>query len=220
MKVTTDGCLFGAWVASHASSISHLSKCLDIGAGTGLLSLMLAQKCGASVDAVEIEENAFLQAKENFESSPWSERLRVYNTGISEFVATHKYDLIICNPPFYQNELASPSASVNLARHDHGLTLQQLVIDVNRLMSDRGHFFVLLPYLRIEEFEGLALQSGLHLQRKCVVKQTAAHNFFRGMLMFWRDQTKTIIEEITIKNDVKYSNEFNELLKEFYLNID
>jgi len=217
MKVTTDACLFGAWVARQAALMPHLNNCLDIGTGTGLLSLMIAQQSPAAIDAVEIEENAFIQAKQNFANSLWRDRLRVHHTGISDFNQGNKYDLIICNPPFHENELRSPSATINLARHDQGLTFELLVKEVDRLLSSAGLFAVLLPYYRVEEFIRIASLANLYLQNKLLVKQTEKHDFFRGVLVFGRVPSELISEEIIIKIGDQYSHEFSELLKEYYL---
>jgi tRNA1Val (adenine37-N6)-methyltransferase len=119
MKVTTDACIQGAWTPVQKDEV----RILDIGAGTGLLSLMLAQKApNAIVDAVELNEQAATQAGQNFAGSPWADRLNVICSDIQGYRATHKYDLIISNPPFFNNSLKGPEASRNNARHTTALT--------------------------------------------------------------------------------------------------
>src|SRR5688572_17826532 len=122
MKVCTDACIFGAYAANIISnSASQILKCLDIGTGTGLLSLMIAQKTRAIIDAIEIEEDAFIQAKENFSNSPWRQRLRAVHTDAKHLSTWVKYDFIVSNPPFYQNDLVSPLKTKNVAKHDTSL---------------------------------------------------------------------------------------------------
>ena len=123
-------------------------RVLDIGAGTGLLSLMLAQKVNAFIDAIEINADAALQAKENFNASPWSERLAVHHQPIQTWTETN-YDLIISNPPFFEQDLKSPNTERNLALHDTGLTLEILWQQVVRCLHTTGQFAILLPAHRL-----------------------------------------------------------------------
>ncbi len=171
MKVCTDACLFGALVADQVKTKAS-TNILDIGTGTGLLSLMLAQRVPALIDAVEIDEAAYQQAKENFEQSPWKERLSIFNTDILKFDAGKKYDCIISNPPFFENDLKSSDKNKNAAKHDTTLTLEQLLQTVQKLLNEDGSFAVLLPYHRIEECILLAEKIGLYLNKKVLVKQT------------------------------------------------
>ena len=130
MKVCTDSCLFGAWVAEYLEQEKNsLKTILDIGTGTGLLSLMLAQKTTANIDAVEIEEAASLQASNNFLASPWNNRLQVYHAPIQLFKPIHpkSYVFIICNPPFYENNLKTDNQLKNLALHSEALSLANLI---------------------------------------------------------------------------------------------
>src|SRR6476620_3970566 len=116
MKVCTDACLFGAWVASEIRN-EDLERVLDIGAGTGLLSLMIAQNSDAVIDAVEIDDHAYSQVVDNFSSSPWNDRLRVHHCSVQQFEPGCKYDLVISNPPFYEHSLRSPDSKKNMAMH-------------------------------------------------------------------------------------------------------
>lgn len=222
MKVCTDACVFGAFVTNTMSNDKFkISNCLDIGAGTGLLSLMYAQKnLDAAIDAVEIEENAYRQAKENFAGSKWNHRLHIFHIDAKNFVPGKKYELIICNPPFYENELLSNNINKNIAKHDGGLILQEIISIIKRLLSKNGCFAVLLPYHRIGYFENLAEKNGFFLQEKVFIRQTPAHNFFRGILIFSYEQSTTSITELIIKKeDGNYTATFAGLLKDYYLKL-
>ena len=226
MKVCTDACIFGSWIAQKIEAQPTFANCLDIGTGTGLLSLMVAQKNPyVIIDAVEIEENAFEQAKENFYDSEWSDRLHIYQTDIKNFISEKKYDLIICNPPFFENELKSDKKNKNIAKHDEGLSLKELIPVIRKYLSDKGIFAILLPYHRIKYFETLAEENNFFVQEKLLIKQTAKHNFFRGILFLkvsghfkWPDTCENKTNELIIKDEeVNYTNEFIELMKDYYL---
>ncbi len=217
MKVCTDACLFGAYVADQVKTKSS-AHILDIGTGTGLLSLMLAQKVPAMIDAVEIAEAACNQAKENFEQSPWKERLTVFNTDVQQFDPVKKYDCIISNPPFFEKDLKSNDSNKNNARHDTSLTLEQLLSVAKSLLTEDGTFTVLLPYHRVDAFIEMALNNDFHLSKKVLVKQTEKHDFFRGILIFSKLPAVVNEETIFIKSiDEKYSVRFAGLLRDFYL---
>lgn len=221
MKVCTDACLFGAYTADliHEEKMA-CNTILDIGAGTGLLSLMLAQKTTALIDAVEIDKAAYDQASENIKRSPWKERLHVFNEDISLFSPGKKYDVIISNPPFFEGDLKSADANKNTAKHDTALTLQQLLSVVKVQLNEAGVFAVLLPYQRAAHCIETAEQIQLYCFQKTLAKQTAKHPYFRGLL-FFSGQQKTMDEEIIIiKNeDGSYSDRFAFLLKDYYLHL-
>jgi len=221
MKVTTDACLFGAWIASQiVKKELQPERILDIGTGTGLLSLMIAQKSVAAIDAVELEENAFRQAESNINKSPWKSRIKVINSDIKHFLSAGFYDIIISNPPFFENELESPDIAVNLARHDEGLTFIDLLNVVNKRLSESGSFAVLLPYQKLEYFERLAKAIGLYPVIKLMVKQTPSHSFFRGIVIYGRIKSAFSYNEITIKDvSGNYTEQFVALLKDFYLHL-
>ena len=221
MKVCTDACILGAWVAEKViGSGLPGGHVLDIGTGTGLLSLMVAQKdSNVIIDAVEVEENSYEQAKENFISSKWSDRLNIFRTDVKNFDPGKKYDLIISNPPFYENELLSNEKNKNIAKHHEGLTLKDLIEIIKIHISPAGHFAILLPYHRIKYFEDLAEKNGFFLNEKLFIKQTPAHDFFRGILFFSTTKADVIINELTIKNNDDYSEEFCKLLKHYYLKL-
>ncbi|MFC4232886.1 tRNA1(Val) (adenine(37)-N6)-methyltransferase [Parasediminibacterium paludis] len=219
MKVTTDGCLFGAWAAANIQENAlKVQRILDIGTGTGLLSIMLAQQSEAFIDAVEIDSAAAEQAKTNFHSAPWQLRLKVYETPIQNYI-NGPYDFIISNPPFFDKDLKSADAKRNLALHSSALSLEVLLANITRLLAANGEFAILLPYHRLTFFEDLATANGYYLYKKTLVQQTPKHPYFRGMLQFGCAKKEAIIDSIVIKEDSSYTAAFKDLLKDYYLKL-
>lgn len=216
MKVCTDSCLFGAWIADEFKTAS-LDNMLDIGSGTGLLSLMLAQKINAEIDAVDINNDGYHQTKNNFNSSPWKERLHAYHGDIRQFKTDKKYDLIICNPPFHQQSLMSPHNNINEARHDVSLQLIDLVNCVQRLMKSSGNFAVLLPFYLTDKFISLASQHNLFVNHLIKVCNTADSPYIRSMIIFSTTVKDIITNDIAIKNGNAYTEMFKSFLKDYYL---
>ena len=216
MKVCTDACLFGAIIAKQNSQVTNW---LDIGTGTGLLSLMFAQKNNAAkIDAVELDAAAAVQAVENIAASPWAANIQVYNKDILIFATHKKYDGIFSNPPFFEDDLRSVDETKNNAKHDTSLSLVKLLQVVDNLLDLNGFFAVLLPYHRVEYFIEEAKRSGLHLNKQILVKQTIKHTFFRGILFFSRTASETEQTEIIIKDsNQQYTPEFSAALKDYYL---
>jgi tRNA1Val (adenine37-N6)-methyltransferase len=215
MKVCTDACLFGAYMANE---IKDSNSILDIGTGTGLLSLLLAQKSNAQIDTVEIDAAAFEQAKENIALSPWKESIHIVNTDINDFYPQKKYDYIISNPPFFEADLKSADDKKNAAKHDSNLTLASLLNNISRLLSDNGFFAVLIPFHRTDYFETAVASMQFSLVKKIVVQQTPKHNPFRAILIFSRLPATAEKQFIIIKNEEgNYSETFSELLREYYL---
>ena len=223
MKVCTDACLFGALVAGSKTYLPVHKKtfsCLDIGTGTGLLSLMVAQKNNTvKIDAVEIDAASAEQAAENIAASPWADNIQVFNEDIVTFGATDKkYDCIFSNPPFFEDHLQSPDNAKNDARHDTSLNLLQLLKVVDTHLTPDGFFAVLLPYQRVVYFIEECRKLGLHLTKQVLVKQTLKHKFFRGILFFTRKESEPELKDIFIKNlDYNYTPEFSAALKDYYL---
>jgi tRNA1Val (adenine37-N6)-methyltransferase len=216
MKVCTDACIFGAWFANKNLSADRI---LDIGSGTGLLMLMLAQMQKSIIEGIEIDSNCFQQLQENVSQSKWSERLVVRQGDIKTFRSELAYDFIISNPPFHENSLNSPSVESNLARHSAELNLDELIISIDQHLSSTGSFAVLLPYYRSEYFESIALKEKFHLTEKVSIRQSPNHKYFRSILHYSRTpQHQPSISELTIQNESReYTNEFVELLKDYYL---
>ena len=217
MKVCTDTCLFGALLSPNP--LEGKLRVLDIGTGTGLLSLMYAQKnTDAVIDAVEIDKPASEQAEANFAASPWAGRLHVFNTGILSFKPGKKYDRIISNPPFFEDDLRSPDETRNNAKHDTALSLMQLLQFSETHLSENGILAVLLPYHRVSYFIEEAARFGLYLNQQILVKQSDQHDFFRGVLFFSRIKSTVPDTEISIKDsEENYTNAFIAALKDYYL---
>lgn len=227
MKVTTDGCLFGAWAAERVvSRESFVRSVLDIGTGTGLLSLMIAQQCNADITAVEIDTESFEQASENITASPWANRIKLFHADARTFEFPDQYDVIISNPPFYENELKGDNAKKNIAHHNEGLLLPELLSIIKNNLKPGGTFYMLLPYKRNDEIRKLLTESGLAIGQLIFVRQSTQHDFFRMILAgkFKKGEAnEMVIDEISIKNhsyagpDDPYTPEFINLLKDFYL---
>jgi tRNA1Val (adenine37-N6)-methyltransferase len=163
MKVGTDGVLLGAW-----TNCNKANKVLDIGTGTGLIALMMAQRSKAMIDAVEIEINAWLQAKANFENSPWAYRLKVENVSFQSYCdngLVKIYDLIVCNPPFFNNSYKPETPEREMARHSVLLSPEDLLSGINQLLKDDGLFSVILPFSNHKEFIEIAEKNDLFCGR-------------------------------------------------------
>ena len=215
MKVTTDACLFGAWVARHLPFSNHV---LDIGGGTGLLSLMIAQKHNTKISSVEIEAECYQQLQENIHQSPYNENVNAIHADILDFSTDLTIDAIVSNPPFYEQQLKSDKQSINQARHDASLLLEDLFKKSNSLLNSNGSFFVLLPFYRNEECLMIATKNGFFPNRICTVKQSTNHQPFR--MMYWFEKKNQICQEeaLTISNsNGSYTECFSELLKDYYL---
>ena len=219
MKVCTDACVLGAWAAKKlAATTPSKLDVIDIGTGTGLLSLMLAQQLPAAIDAVELDEAAAKQANENVAASPWPNKIKVHQVNILKFEPGKKYDAIISNPPFFESDLKSSSKEKNAAKHDTALKLSELVTCIKNLLAQEGSAFILLPYHRTEHFTQLVAESGLHINEFLLVKQSPAHNFFRSALMVSKTSYMPVIEELIIHdNQRQYTAPFMELLQDYYL---
>ncbi|HEV3414480.1 MAG TPA: methyltransferase [Puia sp.] len=219
MKVCTDACILGAWFADKAPACARV---LDIGSGTGLLMLMLAQKHKGDICGIEIDLDAFHQLKENIGNSPWRQQLKVYPGDVRTFSVPEKFDFVICNPPFYENDLPASTPGANLARHSKELTLSELLEAINANLSPGGSFGVLLPFHRTTWFEEQATaRHGFTLKEKLLIRQTPRHDFFRSILHFSRRKDNFIpTSELCIQDNAgAYTKDFIELMKDYYLHL-
>lgn len=217
MKIGTDGVLLGAW----SPLINNPYNVLDIGAGTGILSLMLAQRSKAEqIDAIEIDEDAYEQCVENFEASPWGDKLFCFHAGLDEFVdePEDEYDLIISNPPFYTDDYKSDNTSRDLARFEDALPFEELIEAAALLLSDNGIFSVIIPYKEEERFVAMCKELDLFPLKITRVKGTPTSEIKRSLLAFCRIEQTPLIDELIIEiSRHNYTSEYIELTKEFYL---
>lgn len=217
MKIGTDGVLLGAWCPIDDNPFSVL----DIGAGTGILSLMLAQRSRAEqIDAIEIDENAFEQCVENFESSPWSDRLFCFHAGLDEFMdePEDEYDIIISNPPFYTDDYKTESEQRDLARFADAMPFEDLVEAANLLLSENGIFSVIIPFKEEEKFISLAKDFELYPFKITRVKGTPTTEIKRSLLAFSRLEKVISVDELIIETARhQYTEDYISLTKDFYL---
>lgn len=217
MKIGTDGVLLGAWVSLEKSR----SSILDIGAGTGVVALILAQRSLAeTIDAIEIEEGAYEQCVENFESSDWADRLFCYHAGLDELVdqVDEKYDLIVCNPPFYSEDVSSGNVTRDMARQNVSLPFEELLEGVYKLLSSEGLFGTIVPFKEEKSFIALGSQSGLFPKRITRVRGNPSSEIKRSLLEFSFKQGVVAEEELTIEiKRHEYTKEYIDLTKDFYL---
>jgi len=224
MKVTTDACLFGAWVAHEVESEKlKVESALDIGTGTGLLSLMLVQKKPeANILAVEIDKSAAKQAADNINASLWKDQVDIVEGDVKDLSFAEKFDLVISNPPFYETEWRSETDIKNIAFHSDNLTLQELLHTIKTHLSANGNFFLLLPYKRNDEIKRLFKDHQLHISKLLLVRQSVKHDYFRIFLKGNLNavQKETEFDEMSIWDErQQYTKEFVSLLKEYYLHI-
>lgn len=216
MKVCTDSCLFGALIRSEQPV-----HALDIGTGTGLLSLMLAQRYPALViDAVEIDRGSATDAEYNFRNSSFGDRIQLHGCSIQDFAKETRqtYDLIFCNPPFYENRLKSPDKLKNIAHHAAELSFRELATISARLLSDTGVVWILLPPFEMAKFTTEAATARLGMADRYVIRQKAGKPVFREVASFSRQASgNPVSREIIIYENDKYSSIFAALLRDYYL---
>lgn len=215
MKLGTDSVLLGCF-----TKVDGAEYILDIGTGTGILALMMAQKSNAQIDAVEIDVEAFKQAEQNAKESPWHDRIRIHHSAIQNFSSTNKYDLIISNPPYYRNakNMGIEDEKRALARHDKDLPFEDLCKQAYRLMKDDALFWLILPQQEGLEFIQIAKQHNLLLHYKINIKPKPEKEINRLILAFGKSN-KTYIEStfIIYQSDGIATDEYVELTKDFYL---
>ncbi len=217
MKVGTDGVLLGAWVDIN----STINSILDVGTGTGLISLILAQRSNCEIiDAVELEENAYIQAVENFERSKWADRLFCYHSSFQNFALEidEKYDLIISNPPFYNSTYKKLGKARAMARHTKNLTFKKLLKGVTKLLSKDGCFALIIPFSEEDKFIELAKKILLFPKKITRVRGMSSTAIKRSLIQFSFSEEIIHISEISIeKNRHNYTQKYINIVKDFYI---
>lgn len=218
MKVGTDAVLLGAWIIPNGSK--HI---LDIGTGTGVISLMLAQKTDAQIDAIDIDEEAFLQAKQNVSESKFSNQIQVIHSSFQEYAKTtdKKYNLIVTNPPYFEQSLKSSDEQRSHARHADVLPFEELLDGVLKLLEEKGKFCLILPTLEAVKFRTLAEKKGLNLSKLLRVKSRMDKDTDKRHLMQFEVKPSEFSEQtIAIEQEERhqYTAEYKELTKDYYLN--
>lgn len=210
-------CIQGAWLPDFMPK--HI---LDIGAGTGLLSLMVAQKYPGDIDSVEIEHDAFDQLKENIALSPWNKRINCFHKGIKIFVkhSHKKYNFIISNPPFYEKQLKSANEKINHARHEAGLTINELIDICTRLIQESGKISILLPPIETKKITEHCEGKSLYLTHQLVISDSEKKEPRAIVTILSKKQSATIVDKLIIKKDNgAYTSEFISLLEAYYLTL-
>ncbi|OYU81057.1 MAG: tRNA (adenine-N(6)-)-methyltransferase [Flavobacterium sp. BFFFF1] len=221
MKVGTDGVLLGAWAPIDNMPFSIL----DIGAGTGLIALMLAQRTDAEhIEAIEIDADAFEQCVDNFENSPWNDRLFCFHASLDGFMAEleeEEYDLIVSNPPFYSENVSSGNAARDQARQNMSLPFSDLIEAAGLLLSEDGIFCVIIPYKEEPDFIALAATENLFPKKITRVRGTPTSEINRSLLAFSRMQVPDFpVDELTVETARhQYTPEYMALTQDFYLNM-
>lgn len=218
MKIGTDAVLLGAWcpIDNNPKSI------LDVGAGTGILALMLAQRTNADqIDALEIDEEAYEQCVENFENSPWADKLFCYHAALDEFVddPEDEYDLIISNPPFYSEDFKTTDEQRDLARFQDAMPFEDLIEAADLLLSENGTFAVVIPYKEEERFIDLCAEYELYAVKATRVKGSHKTPIVRSLLAFRRYELSVLTaDELVIEiNRHEYTDDYINLTQDFYL---
>lgn len=216
MKVGTDGVLLGAW-----ADFSNCENILDIGSGSGLISLMAAQRSNANITAVEIEENAYLQSKQNFENSIWSERITATNRCFIKFSdeTTETFDHIVCNPPFFSNSLKNPDEKKSIARHNDILPFKKLIKQASKLLKPNGKISLIVPVETKNDLMSIAGENNLFYCRITYVKPNIRKAAKRILIEFSKQKNSPEINILTIEKDQRhsYTKKYSELCLDFYL---
>ncbi len=212
-KVSEVACIQGAWT----NIPDTCKRVLDIGSGTGLLSLMLAQRFDVIIDAIEVDEETYTQGKENIASSPFKGKINCLLGNVKTFDFKSTYDFIISNPPFFEKQLQTEQNKANIAKHSSQLTLNDLLFVIHNLLHTDGQFSILFPYERKNELEVNCLKYNFYPMNYLILKHSAAHapKVFIGI--FSQQQQVIKEEELIIKSNGEYSERMNELVKDYYL---
>jgi tRNA1Val (adenine37-N6)-methyltransferase len=214
-KVGTDGVLLGA-----SADISDVRNILDIGSGTGLISLMLAQRCNAAITAIEPDYESFLQTCENVKNSPWQQRVTVKHTSFQNLDGnTGRFDMIVTNPPFFSDSLKNPDPRKSAARHNESLSSEEILLGALKFMNEDGNLQLILPYVEGNIFIAEAHKYGFYCNSIIKIKPVPSAEIRRLILKFSRTQKKPVERFLTIEHGKRheFTEEYVNLTKEFYL---
>ncbi len=219
MKVATDGCLFGAWIANDLNKENFSGIILDIGTGTGLLSMMIVQKNpDIHVDAVEIEDLCAKQAEKNVSISGWQNKIQIIHADIEIFEPGKKYNVIISNPPFYSAELQSPDLNKNIAHHGTSLKIEEIGKIISRQLDNNGVFYLLMAYKRMDDLIDILTESKLYVHDLIMVKQRDDLGYSRIMVKGGFEEKKMSKKDLYVADvNGNYSIDFIDLLRDYYL---
>ena len=216
MKVGTDGCLLGGWF-----DCSRSKNILDVGCGSGLIAIMAAQRCNAQITGIEIDGNAAIQATENVNNSPWSERIEIINCDFLEYNTDKKFDTIVCNPPFFVNSLKCDKSSRTLARHSDSLNNSKFFAKCAEISTPALAVSKIIPCDIIEEWLSAAKENDFYASRITYIKTTPKKEPKRVLIEFVRNnETKTIESTLIFEKERgEYSEDVKNILRDFYLKI-
>lgn len=217
MKVGTDAVLLGAWVATEGAG-----SILDIGTGTGIIALMLAQRSNASIEAIDIDSNACVQANENAATSPWKDKVTIHHESFQTFAmrTEKRYDLIVSNPPFFIDSSKASDIERTISRHTDLLPYDELIDGVLKVLKPEGRFCVILPAKEGEQFRDLAAEKQLYLCKLTRVRTRADKTTEKRLLMQFERKPSSFSENtLVIEKDERhsYTDEYKELTREYYL---
>ena len=213
-KVGTDGVLLGA-----SADISGARRILDIGTGTGLIALMLAQRCDAEIVAIEPDSDSYNQCCENVDRSRWNDRIKVENTALQNFVHAEKFDLIITNPPFFTDSLKNPDPRKSASRHNDSLTNLELLKGVSRLMAEGGRLQVIMPYAEGNIFIAEASEHGFYCNNILKIRPLPTSEIRRMILTFSKQRLNPTEKFLTVEHGKRheFTEEYINLTRDFYL---
>jgi tRNA1Val (adenine37-N6)-methyltransferase len=213
-KVGTDGVLLGA-----VADPEGVRRILDIGAGTGLIAIMLAQRSNAAITALEPDHESYLQCLENRDLCPWKDRIKVEYRTLQEFQVSEPFDLIVSNPPYFSDSLKNPDKRKSSSRHNDSLTNAEMLENVSRLLADTGRFQLILPYIEGNIFIADAAESGLFCSSILKIRPLPHSEIRRLILTFSRQRLKTTEKFLTIEHGQRheFTEDYINLTKDFYL---
>ena len=216
MKVGTDGCLLGGWF-----DCSQSRNILDVGSGSGLIAIMAAQRCNATVTGVEIDSDAAIQAIENVNNSPWSDRIRIINEDLLSYTTAERFDTIVSNPPYFVNSLKCDNDARTTARHSDTLSNNDFFRKCKELLTEEGKISIIIPSDISTDWQEVAKSNGFHTSRITHIKTTPDKMAKRVLIEFSTCKPQEMFEETLIleKKRGVYSDEAQNILKDFYLKL-